>query len=143
MTQSTPHDVSDRQLDEDLRRALEPSPGVAERLARQALEHPDVEARRSPWLRPALLAAALLALVSVSTWVLPHFVSETEPDVTDRPATTDPGGFERPDPTQEPPTARLSISNLDGPVTVTTADGTRWIALSSSSDSSTTGDPVS
>ena len=138
MTQSNPHDAADRQFDEDLRRALDAPPGVADRLARQALDRPDVQTHRSPWLRPALAAVALLALVSASVWILSRSPPESAPRVADRPAVADPR--------QEPPTARLSISSLDGPVTVTTADGTRWISLSPSSTSPgspTAGDPAS
>lgn len=142
MTKAKNHDATDRQLDEDLRRALDPDPGAAERLAQRALEPSEVESRQVPWLRPALVAVALLALVTVSARVIPHFVPQSAPLVANRPAVLSPADDDRTE-TSQPPAPRLSISNLDGPVTVTTADGTRWIALSPDTASSPTGDPIS
>lgn len=141
MTKSKHHDATARQFDEDLRRALDPEPGVAERLARRALEGSEVAPQRAPWLRPALVAVALLALVAVSSQVIPHLVPRSAPQLADRPAVHPPADDDRAEASR--PAPRLSISNLDGPVTVTTADGTRWIALPSSSSSPSTGDPVS
>lgn len=113
-------------LDQGLREAYEPRAGVAERLARGALTPADSTPRRTSWLRPALVTLAVLTLVAVSWWVFPRVVSETVPDsprhVAERPA----AASTIPEPT---PPVRLSISNLDGPVTVTHAEGTRWIAL--------------
>ncbi|MDA8020725.1 MAG: hypothetical protein MPN21_25075 [Thermoanaerobaculia bacterium] len=142
MTKSAQHEASDRRLDEDLRRALDPAPGVAERLARQALENRAVESGRISWLRPALVAVALLALVAVSTRLVPP-VPPDVPPVVNPSASPALAEAHPPGSDQQPPTARLSISNLDGPITVTTADGTHWIDLSSSTASPTSGDPVS
>lgn len=143
------------EFDQLLREAYEPRPGAAQRLARHALDESGVAPRRSPrshsWLRPALLAAAVLALIAVSWRAIPHLAAPAAERVADRPAA---GAPANPDsdsvpvsPDSHPPApgaaARLSISNLDGPVTVTTADGTRWIALSPSTPSTTSGDPVS
>lgn len=121
-------EASDRRLDTLLRRALEPAPGSAERVARKALETaPEPESSFRSWfVRPAVVAIALLALVAGAALMIPRLVTRPTDNLAIH------TGLDRsvPDPASESPApSRLSISNADGTVTVTTPGGTRWIAL--------------
>lgn len=111
----------DVDIDERLRRALEPHPAVVDRLVRTALEGtaPTAEgpARRlGPISRLAFAAAAVLILAAV---LIPRFrpvpPGPASPEVVGLPAPA--------------AAAVLEISNEDGPVTVTTPAGSKMILL--------------
>lgn len=107
-----PNDHHDR-FDHRLRRTLEPSPARVERTIAAARERAASRPSRPGGTRVAL-AAAVIALALAAVFSL------------------DDGPPSGPDPV--PPAADLSaitISNLDGPITVSTAAGGRWVVFGS------------
>ena len=109
-------------LDQRIHDAYEARPGVAERIARAALEF-ETPPQGPRVLRPALAVLAAL-LLAVALWT-------ERPTAPELPAP----------PVESPAPARLRITNDAESVTVTAADGTRWIAFHSSPNP--TGDPSS
>ena len=104
---------SELDLDKRLRERLEPNPFTVERLVRNALDGRPSPVRSVWWPRLAV-GAALLVLV-----VLFFPTAELGPP---------PGGETRSSAPQRP--TRLSISNEDGLVTVTSPAGSKMIILS-------------
>ena len=100
-----PHRVDD--VDAALRRLLEPNPLAVERLVRSALAEESPRAAPRRWPRLAVAVAALVALLVV---LIPD--SDVPP----------------PEPSAAAP-ARISISNADGFVTVSSAAGSQWILV--------------
>ncbi len=98
----------DRDVDLTLRRALEPNPLAVERLVRKALAG-DATPARSPWW-PRLAVAA--ALVVLAVLLVPQ----------------EPAPPTLPSPAPEP--VRVSISNTDGHVTISSPAGSQWILIS-------------
>ncbi len=96
-----------RDVDLTLRRALEPNPLAVERLVRKALAE-EAPARRPWWPRLAVAAAVVLLAVLLI------------PDDPEPPAL--------PEPPPEP--VRISISNADGNVTISSPAGSQWILIS-------------
>lgn len=94
-------------VDAELRRLLEPNPLAVERLVRSALAADRPRAAR--WWPRLAVAAALVALLVVLI-----------PDSPVPPSD--------PEPTAAPP-VRISISNADGYVTVSSAAGSQWILV--------------
>lgn len=112
--------------DRFLRRALAPDDETVDRVVRRALA--PLRRRTAFRLRTgALAAASLLVVLGLVLWLgtappeesqAPPVVATTEPaDATDEAATE----------AAEP--SSLRITNLDGPLTVSTDAGTRWIVL--------------
>lgn len=109
---------NDEHLDETLRRLLEPNPLTVERLVRRALtegERSPASERGWPARWPAVTAAA--AAIVLLILLVPALRVETPP--------VDP--VAPPTPVRE--TARLTISNADGVMTVTSTSGSKWILL--------------
>lgn len=92
-------------VDATLRRLLEPDPRAVERVVRAALAEERPRAAARWWPRLAVVAAALVVLAVVLI---------TESDVP---------------PTPSEPSVRLSISNAEGYVTVSSASGSQWILV--------------
>jgi len=101
-----PHRVDD--VDAALRRLLEPNPPAVERLVRSALAEGRPRTARW-WPRLAVAAAALVALLVV---LIPD---PTVPPPEPVPAAATP--------------VRISISNADGFVTVSSTAGSQWILV--------------
>lgn len=106
----------ERQLDERLRRALEPDPLSVERVLRKALRDGGRhEARLAVGAWPRLAAAAALLLLAVLA--IPFFFHTPPPE---EPAQIAP----------EPATpVRIKISNEDGYVKISSTAGPTWIVL--------------
>lgn len=153
----------DTQLDELLREAYEPTPGAAGRVARAALAETRIDSAEPVPPRPWVLALAAALLLGAAAWLVRPLVmpDPASTGVASRSAAraASPSVFQ-PTTTRsaEPRTdaqaqARAQAQELDplasslritgdgGGVTVTTAGGTRWIALPSANPSS--GDPSS
>ena len=99
------HRDEDR-VDVTLRRGLEPNPLAVERIVRRALNEGRAPSRVRWWPRLAI-AAGLVALV---VFLIPE---PPEPPTT---------GADEP--------ARISISNAEGYVTISSAAGSKWILIS-------------
>lgn len=113
--------LRDEDLDETLRRLLEPSPHAVERLVRRAMTEGESSRERHRPMRWAVPAIATVASVMVAIVLLILLVPPPDvetPAVDPRPETP---------PVRE--AARLTISNAEGVVTVTSASGSTWILL--------------
>jgi hypothetical protein len=119
----------DPQLDALLREALEPGDEVVERIVRGALHRAETPPTRRPSARWVLAGATALALLMVSVWLTSP---SRAPDTPTEQAVTHSGTAEVTD-----PPVRLRISAEAGTVTVTTAEGTRWITFSADTQPAT------
>ncbi len=113
------HESDDQELDERLRRVLEPHPLSVERLVRTALQEGDrgkVRTGANAWPRLAVVTVLLLLAVAA----IPFFVKSPPP--------RDPTPIAEEVPERSTP-VRISISNADGYVKISSTAGPTWIVL--------------
>jgi hypothetical protein len=114
------HENPERELDERLRRVLEPNPLKVERLVRTALSD-DSRSTAAGNVWPRLAVAVALLLLAVV--LIPRMSITPPPPVEPPPIVGE--VVETPTPTP----VRISISNADGYLTISSTAGPKWIVL--------------
>ncbi len=131
--QPAPNISPDQQLDDRLRADLEPSEELVRRVTLRALSSRDPETARSVSWAPAWVWSFLLVLGFAGWWWLgpypgPSPVGSTDPSIDSRSAE-----ILLPDRGRSAGSSTgpiLHLSNRDGFVTVSSAQGSRWVMLS-------------
>ncbi len=134
----------DAAIDQLLREGLEPDPARSRALVEAALASA-TERRQRPasaaigdrrrWSAPRTVAtAAAVTFAVLAALVWPRHASRQPTPAAGTPTVVAAAGGHTPQAGHESEKSIVSISNLDGPLTVTTRGGGRWIVLNGEGD---------